>query len=255
MRLKGEKIGLYLSGQPIQIKSCNIALTQPRIKDVVMFGEDDFLIAANILGHTDNITKQLREGNSQLEPFNDFQLLLVVLREEPNVRKTILNFLQLIFPNYDIKIEDASIDFFVTQEEQKIIVGQIQPFNFEEVQQVINDLFEPKTGNDEPEYNPANEKAEEIARKIKEGRERRNKQFSEKEGDQSLFGRYTSILSIGMSLSIWELYEYTPFQLYDAFARYFAKVTSDVYTRVSTMPLMDVSKMETPEEWIRNLYK
>lgn len=255
MRLKGEKIGLYLSGQPIQIKSCNIALTQPRIKDVVMFGEDDFLIAANILGHTDNITKQLREGNSQLEPFNDFQLLLVVLREEPNVRKTILNFLQLIFPNYDIKIEDASIDFFVTQEEQEIIVGQIQPFNFEEVQQVINDLFEPKTGNDEPEYNPANEKAEEIARKIKEGRERRNKQFSEKEGDQSLFGRYTSILSIGMSLSIWELYEYTPFQLYDAFARYFAKVTSDVYTRVSTMPLMDVSKMETPEEWIRNLYK
>lgn len=202
MRLKGEKIGLYLSGQPIQIKSCNIALTQPRIKDVVMFGEDDFLIAANILGHTDNITKQLREGNSQLEPFNDFQLLLVVLREEPNVRKTILNFLQLIFPNYDIKIEDASIDFFVTQEEQEIIVGQIQPFNFEEVQQVINDLFEPKTGNDEPEYNPANEKAEEIARKIKEGRERRNKQFSEKEGDQSLFGRYTSILSIGMSLSI-----------------------------------------------------
>ncbi len=248
MRLKGEKVGLYLSGQPIQIKSCNIALTQPTITDVVVFGEDNFLIAANILGHTDNITKQLKEGNSQLESFNDFQLLLVILREEPNVRKSILDFLQLIFPNYNIKIEDASIDFSIIQEEKEIIVGQIQPFNFEDVQQVINDLFEPKTGNDEPEYNPANEKAEEIARKIKEGRERRNRQFSEKEGDQSLFGRYVSILSIGMGLSIQELYEYTPFQLYDAFARYFAKVTSDIYTRVSTMPLMDVSKMETPEE-------
>ena len=43
-------------------------------------------------------------------------------------------------------------------------------------------------------------------------------------------------------------YNYTPFQLYDAFNRYFAKVQSDFYTKVSTTPLMDVSKMETPED-------
>ena len=255
MAVKGERVGLYLSGQPVQVKSCNIAITQPKIKDIVVFGEDEFLIACNIVGHTDNITSQMREGNSQLNAFSDFQILLVVLKEEENIRRSILKFLNLICPDYEIQIKDASIDFLITDEEQTFTVGQIQPFNFEDFQQVVNDLFEPKTGDDEPDYNPANEKAAEIAEKIKRGRARKNQMLNDKEGEQSLFGRYCSILSIGMSLSIWDLYEYTPFQLYDAFARYFAKVSSDVYTRVSTMPLMDVSKIDAPEEWVRNLYR
>ena len=202
MAVKGERVGLYLSGQPVQIKSCNIAITQPKIKDIVVFGEDDFLISCNILGHTENITNQMREGNSQLNTFNDFQILLVVLREEKNLRQSILNFLQLICPNYEIQIRDASIDFIIKDEEKSFTVGQLQPFNFKDFQQILNDLFEPKTGNDEPEYNPANEKAAEIAEKIKKGRARKNQALNDKEGEQSLFGRYCSILSIGMSLSI-----------------------------------------------------
>ena len=50
-------------------------------------------------------------------------------------------------------------------------------------------------------------------------------------------------------------FNYTPFQLYDAFARYFSKVSCDLYTKVSTTPLMDVSNMDEPKEWVRNLYK
>lgn len=202
MAVKGERVGLYLSGQPVQVKSCNIAITQPKIKDIVVFGEDAFLIACNIIGHTENIINQMREGNSQLNAFNDFQILLVVLKEEDNIRQSILNFLELICPNYEIQIKDGSIDFLITEEEQTFIAGQIQPFNFNDFQQIINDLFEPKTGDDEPEYNPANEKAAEIAEKIKQGRARKNKMLNDKEGEQSLFGRYCSILSIGMSLSI-----------------------------------------------------
>ena len=251
---KGEKVGLYLSGQPVQIEDCNIAITQPTIKDVVVYGEDEFLICVNILGHPENIVNQMKQGNSELAAFDDFQLLLVVLRQEPTIKQSIIDLFNLIFPEYEIKFEDASIDFYIIQEEQKRLVGRIHAFNFSNFQEIINDLFEPVNEGD-VEYNPVNDAAAEIAAKLKAGRERKKQQNAEREGPQSLFGRYTSILAIGMQMDINIFYSYTPFQLYDAFNRYFAKVQSDFYTKVSTTPLMDVSKMETPEDWVRNLYK
>ena len=255
MAVQGDKVGLYLSGQPVLIPDCNIYITQPKIKDVVLFGEDEFLIVVNLLGHTENLVKQMKEGNPQLESISDFQLLLIVMREEPTINNSIKNFLELVFPDYKIKIEDASIDFYITQEEEEFIGGRVFAFNFEKFQQIINDLFEPKmNADDEPEYDPANDLAAEIAEKIKKGRERRKQAMAKNEGPQSLFGRYTSILAIGMQMSISVFYDYTPFQLYDAFMRYFSKVSNDLYTKVSTTPLMDVSKMEQPEDWVRNLY-
>ena len=50
------------------------------------------------------------------------------------------------------------------------------------------------------------------------------------------------------------LYNYTPFQLQNAFNRYWKKVSSDLYQKVSTTPMMDVSKMEEPDDWSANIY-
>ena len=55
-------------------------------------------------------------------------------------------------------------------------------------------------------------------------------------------------------MNINELYNYTPFQLLDAFKRYAAKMAYDLYQRVSTMPMMDVSKMDEPKNWVDDLY-
>ena len=254
---KGVNVGLYLSGQPVRINECNIAITQPKIKDIVVFGEDEFLIALNIFGHPENITNPMKKGNSELEMFNDFQLLLVIMNQEPLIKSNILNFLNLICPNYEINITDSSIEFKIEQDNgNKIVAGMLNPFNFDKFKEVVNDLFEATADSErEPNYNPANEAAAAIAEKIKKGRERKNRMNADKEGPQSLFGRYVSILSIGLQMDISIFYNYTPFQLYDAFNRYFAKVNSDFYNRVSTMPFMDVSKTEQPPDWARNLYK
>lgn len=253
MAAQGVITGLYLSGQPVVVKECNIVLTQPKIKDIVMFGEDEFLIATNFIIHLDRTTKIMREGNSQLEMYDDFQLLLVILRQQKEIEKNIQNFLEFVFPNYIVEITPASFEFFVQEEEEKRLVGIINPFNFENFKKIIKDLFEGSKNDSEPEYNPANDAAAAIAEKLRKGRERKA-QLND-EGPQSLFGRYASILSIGMQMDINIFFNYTPFQLFDTFTRYFAKVNSDLYTKVSTTPLMDVSKMETPEEWVRNLYK
>lgn len=255
MAIKGDikQVGLYLSGAPIPIPDCNIILTQPKVRDVVMFGEDEFLVITNILAHPENLTKEVREGNSQLEIISDFQLLMMILKNEPLIKSSVDKLFELIFPDYEIKFDDSSILFLIEEEEgKKKPCGRITPFNFEFLSNIINDLFEPQNEQDK-DYNPVNQKAAEIAAKIKRGREKVAHQRDE--GAHSLFGRYTSILAIGMQMDVNIFYNYTPFQLYDAFNRYFAKVSSDFYSKVATTPLMDVSKMEEPDEWFRTLYK
>ena len=249
MVTQGDRVGLYLSGMPVPIQECNIAVTQPTIKDIVLFGEDEFLINVNLLKNITDIGDSMKKGNSELMLLSDFHVLLVMLKEEPTIKKSILNFFNLIFPDYEVEIEDTSISFSIQEEEETHKVGQITPFNFDNFLNTISDLFEPNINNEsEPEYNPANDAAAEIAAKIKRGREKKRQMTADKEGPQSLFGRYTSILAIGLQMDINIFYNYTPFQLYDSFTRFFSKQSSDLYQKVSTTPLMDVSKMEIPPQ-------
>ena len=126
MEFKGDKtkVGLYLSGQQVEIPGANIFIEQPTIKQIVNFGEDDFLIAINLLTKTENLTKQLKEGNS-----------------DPSVRQLVQNLFELIFPNYYIEIADFGINFSIQEEDQYVFVGQIHPYNFDDFKMLLSDLF------------------------------------------------------------------------------------------------------------------
>lgn len=255
MEFKGDKtkVGLYLSGQEIEVPGANIFITQPTIKQIVSFGEDNFLITIGLLIKTENLIKQLKQGNSELERYSDFQLLMIVLREDASVRQLVQNLFELIFPKYKIEILDFGINFITQDEEGKdIFVGQVHSYNFEVFKILLSDLFMIHGNKDteEVEFNPIDDRAAEIAKKLQRGREKR----AEQRGPQSLYGIYCSVLSIGLGMDINIFFNYTPFQLYDAYNRYMSKQQSDFYIRVSTMPFMDVSKMERPEEWSRHLY-
>lgn len=254
MEFKGDKtkVGLYLSGQQVEIPGANIFITQPTIKQIVNFGEDDFLIATNLLIRTEKLIEQIKKGNSQLEMYSDFQLFMIVLKEDKSVKELFQKLFELIFPDYRINIQDFGINFLVEEDEKSILVGQIHPYNFEDFKILISDLFSAHSLNEEEEreFNPVNDAAAAIAKKLQRGREKRAQQ----RGPQSLFGIYCSVLSIGLGLDVNIFFNYTPFQLFDAYNRYMSKQQSDFYLRVSTMPFMDVSKMEQPKDWGRNLY-
>lgn len=255
MSIRGDKrkLGLILSGQPIFIPEINIYITQPKIKDIVLFGEDDFFTTIQILVDMKKFTSMVKEGNSELNIISDFQLLLVMVEEDPTIKKMIQNLFILIFPDYKVEITENSIDFLLQENNQ--IIGRIHPFNFEHFQNALNDIFIPQGDNDrEPDYNPANDMAAKIADKIKRGREKIHEQKAAAEGAHSIFADYCSTLSIGMHMDINIFFNYTSFQLYDAYRRFFDKEQSDFYMRVSSMPMMDTSKMEVPSPWQRNLY-
>lgn len=255
MALQGD-LAQMLCGLPIKIDSCKIAITQPTIQDICGYGEDNFFMAIKLLTETEEITKPVKQGNSQLGMLSDFQLLMVILNQDNALRESIQQFFNLIFPNYRCDFDNGSINFFI--EEETKIVGQINPMNFSDLQRVLKELFLPSDLKDqENNYNPANKLAEEIAEKLKKGNAIRNQLKAEKgDGEEkSLLGTYLSILSIGLSMDIRILVQYTPFQLYDAFKRYTAKIADDFYQKITTTPLMDASKMKQPDSWMGAIYK
>ena len=254
--IKGDrsKIGLIFSGQQVPFEEANIFITQPTVRQIFMFGEDNFLMATQLITKIDTFFPE--EVKNQLEVVSNFQLLMKMIQSDNGGKTLLANYFDFIFPDYLIQITDNSIDFIIQQEEDdiKVLVGKIHPFNFETFQFLIEDCFLPKALNEQIEYNPANDLAASIAKKIEEGR----KKIAERKGatqEDSLYAQYVSILAIGLSLDINILLDYTSFQLFDMVRRYFLKQYYDLYQKVSTTPLMDVSQMDTPDEWTDSLYK
>ena len=253
--------GRYLSGADIPITECGIALTQPTILQIEQVGEMDFLYGVSCFAQYEKIINTLRQGNTELEEVSDFQLLLEVINTSSGaqMKKGVDILFSLCLPRYEVQWEEDSIVFLEQTEKELVPRGRVHGFNFDVFSAVIKDLFADKSAlNKEDEYNPANEKAKEIADKIQKGKEKIAKQKGEKVDKEvspgSLYGTMISILSVGVPYDINALYNYTPFQLMDAFTRYMAKVASDQYERISLVPLMDTSKIEAPEPWMRSLY-
>ena len=159
MAIKGDYAQI-LAGLPISIFGANVAVTQPMVKDICAFGEDKFLSQVSIFLNLDSFTEKIKEGNSQLEMLSDFQIFMTVLNEDETFSQEILNFFELIFPNYHVVLDSGCIQFQLAEDGP--FIGQINPMNFETFCDTLKELFIPFNA-DEVEYNPANDKAKEIA--------------------------------------------------------------------------------------------
>lgn len=252
MAIQGDTVGRYLSGSDILIKDCNIFINQPTIKTILQYGENNFFAAVNVFAQTDKMLQTILEEDPSAKILSEFNLFLLIYQEEANVQNQINDFFNLVFPQYEIRITNNSIDFIQEQDKKQTIRGQVNPFTYPALKQTIVELFLPYTISQE-EYNTKSKRANEIAEKLKKGRQKVAAQKNE--DDTSLFGTYISILSIGMNIDMRILFNYTPFQLYDSFMRYNNKVAQDRYFAITTIPFADTSNIEAPDEWTANLYK
>lgn len=251
MEIQGD-VAKLLAGIPIVVEGANIAITQPKVKDIIAFGEDDFFLAVQLFLSAAQMAEKIKQGNTRLELLSDFQVLLVVLDEDKESRDAVGSFFNLIFPDYEYEFAPGSVNFKVDGR----IIGQLNPMDFEAFQTVLRNCFIPFGTKDqqEEEYNPANEAAAAIAAKLKRGNEIRAKMKAKDNESSSLFATYTSALSIGLAMDVNVLLNYTAFQLYDAFRRYNMKEACDFYKKICSTPLMDASKMDEPENWLGDLY-
>lgn len=234
-----------MCGSDIPIPSIQATIHQPKIKEIALMGEADFFIAVQCL----NIDKALlRQDKTLLQNTNNFQIFMTIMSEKETRDKKFATqqLLSILFPNYNVLFTPRSI---VLQGKENSCT--IDDSNFEDMQQVIRQVFcTSSMNNQQAGFNPANDKAREIAEKLMRGRQR----VAELNGsaNASIFSQYLSILTVGLSsMSLQELMELTMFQLYDLVERYQLYISWDIDIRSR---LAGAKPDDRPDNWMKNIH-
>ena len=234
-----------MCGTDIPVPEIQATIHQPKIKEIALIGEADFFVAVQCL----NIDKNyLRQDKTLLQDTNNFQIFMTIMSEKEarDKKKATQQLLQLLFPNYSILFTPRSIML-----QGKDNSSVIDENNFEAFQQVLKQIFCVSNANNQQSgFNPANDKAREIAEKLMRGRQK----VAELNGsaNASIFSQYLSILTIGVqSMSLQTLMNSTMFQIYDLVERYqlYIRWHIDIRSR-----LAGAKPDEHPDNWMKNIH-
>ena len=234
-----------MCGMDIPVPEIQATIHQPKIKEIALIGEADFFVAVQCL----NIDKNyLRQDKTLLQDTNNFQIFMTIMSEKEarDKKKATQQLLQLLFPNYSILFTPRSIML-----QGKDNSSVIDENNFEALQQVLKQIFCVSNANNQQSgFNPANDKAREIAEKLMRGRQK----VAELNGsaNASIFSQYLSILTIGVqSMSLQTLMNSTMFQIYDLVERYQLYISWDIDIRSR---LAGAKPDEHPDNWMKNIH-
>ena len=233
-----------MCGTDIPVPSLKGVVHQPKIKEIALMGESDFFIAVQCF----NINKDLiSQDKTLIQNTNNFQIFMTIMSEKEAKDKKIAvqSLLTLLFPKHHALFTPRSI---ILQGEQSLTVDES---NFEELQSILKEIFcVSNKNNQQAGFNPADEKAKEIAEKLMRGR----KKVAELNGsaNASIFSQYLSILTVGLSsMSLQELMDLTMFQLYDLVERYQLYISWDIDIRSR---LAGAKPDDKPDNWMKNIH-
>ena len=235
-----------MTGIDIPVPELQTVIHQPTIKEISYMGEQDFFVGLQTLNLNKNL---LAQGNSLLESTTNFQIFMTIMNEQEtrDKKEAIISFFQIIFPGRTVVITPRSI--LLSKEGQSPIM--IDDNNFEILQNYTKEIFCVNSGPmDQTTFNPADQKAREIAEKLMRGRQRVAEQKGE--NNASPFGRYLSILTIGLNaMPLSEAMKLTMYQLYDLVERYTLYLNWDLDIRTRLAGGKPDSK---PDDWMKNIH-
>lgn len=234
-----------MCGTDIPIPELQTTAHQPTIKEISYIGEQEFFIGLQTLSINKNM---LAQGNSVLESTTNFQIFMTIMKEQETKDKkdAVINLFQLIFPGSQVIFTPMSI--LLNKEGQQTLIDEN---NFDILQEIIKQIFCVNSGPmDQATFNPADEKAREIAEKLMRGRQRVAEQKGET--NSSAFGRYLSILTIGLNaMPLSEAMNLTMYQMYDLVERYTLYLNWDLDIRTRLAGGKPDSK---PDDWMKNIH-
>ena len=234
-----------MCGSDIPVPEIQTTIHQPKIKEIALIGETDFFVAIQCLNVDKNL---LRQDKTLLQNTNNFQIFMTIMSEKETRDKKIATqqLLQLLFPKHTIMFTPRSI--ILQNGESSALIDEN---NFEALQEIFKQIFcVSNKNNQQAGFNPANEKARQIAEKLMRGRQR----VAEINGsaNASIFSQYLSILTVGLSsMSLQELMELTMFQLYDLVERYQLYISWDIDIRSR---LAGAKPDDKPDNWMKNIH-
>ena len=234
-----------MCGNDLPIPQCQIIVHQPRIKEIGMIGEQDFFIGAQCLTINSSMFVQ---DKALLPEINNFQIFMMIMndKETKDKKGSTLQVLQILFPDYKPMLTPRSL--ILMRDGQQTLIDET---NFEYLQDILRLVFCTKTGSmDQQSFNPANDKAREIAQKIMRGRERIAAQNGS--SNTSVFSQYLSVLTVGLnSMSIKDMADLTIYQLYDLVERFNLYLAWDLDIRSR---LAGGKPDKHPDNWMKNIH-
>lgn len=229
-----------MSGIDIPVPECQVILHQPTIKEIAFIGNEDFFIGVQTLCLYKSM---FVEDKKVLEEINNFQIFMTVMNDKEcaDKKRDVMQILTLLFPGAQILFTPRSL-----------VIGSatIDANNFEFLQETLRLIFCSKTGPmDQQAFNPADDKAREIAQKLMRGRQRVAAQKGE--SNSCVFTQYISILTVALRIPPQELLNCTMYQLYDLMERYSLYNAWDLDVRVR---LAGGKPDSQPDNWMKNIH-
>lgn len=240
---------LLLSGNDIPFIEAKLSVHPPKIKEIAYIGEENFFIGCEFLNFSKNIMEQ--KDKDILSNKSNFEILMSIMKEKSVIaqrnKNCALLVLMLLFPNYDLYLLEDKI--LLKQNEDKFYIDNS---NFESFKKILVSIFclgerQEQSGN----YNPANEAARKIAEKLQKNRNKVAKMKGENKEKISILGRYLSVLAVGESKDINELFNYTFYQLQYEFQRFILKQDNDMYIKAKLAGAKDLKEVEN---WMKDIH-
>lgn len=233
-----------ITGVDIPIEECRLVLHQPKLREIALIGEQNFLSGSQCL----NINKNLYENKDEslLQKTTNFQIFMTAMLDKrmQNKKANVEQVLQLLLPNYKATFIPQSLIF--TKEGQQPIM--IDNNNFDIFQGIIASIFCIKPGMGDS-FNPSGKKSQEIAEKLMRARQK----VAQEKGEENVssFSTYISSVAIAQQQTITEISEYTIYQLYDILERYQLWLAWDIDMKSR---LAGGKPDNKPENWMKNIH-
>lgn len=235
---------MLMTGVDIPVPELQISIHQPTIKEIGMIEEKDFFIGAQTLC----LHKSMYiEDKKLLSETTNFEIFMTIMQnpEAQRVKGCVLKVLSLLFPNSNVLITPRALLLNFGEKS-----ANIDESNFEALQFIFTSIFCLKESGQDA-FNPANEEARKIAEKLMRGRQRVAAQKA-KEGGDSIFTQYLSMLAIGLgSADLNRLIDLTMFQLYDLVERYRLYLDWDLDVK---QRLAGGTPDREPENWMKPIH-
>ena len=234
-----------MCGTDIPVPECQIIIHQPRIKEIALLGELDFFSGIQCLCLNKSM---FVKDESLLQNTSNFQIFMTIMLEKEAIEKknAVQSVCSILFPEYKINFTPRSLMLM-----GKNGIIQIDENNFEYLQNALSSICCLSSGPmDQQSFNPADQKAKEIAEKLMRGRQRVAAQKGE--ANTSIFSQYLSILTVGLhSISLQDAMNLTIFQLYDLIERYTLYINWDMDIRSR---LAGAKPDHEVENWMKNIH-
>ncbi len=236
-----------MTGIDIPLPEIQIIMHQPTIKEISFIGEQTFFLGLQTLMINTNMFASV-QGNSLLESTTNFQIFMTIMNEQEtrDKKEAAMALLQIVFPSYQVNMTPRTI--LLTREDGQSLIDDT---NFDVLQNYLREIFCVNAmGMENSTFNPADEKAREIAEKLMRGRQRVAQQKGESKG--SALSRYISILTIGLNaMTLSEAINLTIYQVYDLIERYSLYLNWDLDIRSRLAGGKPDSK---PDDWMKNIH-